>query len=114
MTKGEKWLESKTAKPEINIAGTWACPEWGIAMFKQEERQITGMLGDYPVKGVVSGNSIYLLMYSDERVDYFAELKASDMNIFKGFYSKYYTFDELRDRPDFIRPMKLQRIFTSP
>ena len=64
MVKGEKWLDSKQEKPEINVSGTWTSPEWGIAMFKQNEREITGTLGDYPIKGVVSGSSIYLLMYS--------------------------------------------------
>jgi hypothetical protein len=74
------------------------------------------MLGDYPAKGVVSGSSIYLLMYSGDRVDYFAELKAVDGNTFQGFYSKYYIPDELKgtDRDAFIRPMNLKRGSTSP
>ena len=89
--KAEKWLDSKKDKPEINISGTWTSPEWGAAMFKQNEREITGTLGDYPAKGVVSGTSIYLLMYSGNKVDYFAELKAVDNNTFRfqGSYSKY-------------------------
>ena len=89
LVKGEKWLDSKNDKPEINISGTWTSPEWGVAMFKQEEREITGMLGDYPAKGVVSGSSIYLLMYSSDGVDYFAELKEVEENTLQGSYSKY-------------------------
>lgn len=116
MKKGEIWLDSKKDKPEINISGTWISLEWGAAMFKQKEREITGMLGDYPAKGVVSGSSIYLLMYSGDRVDYFAELKAVDGNTFQGSFSKYYIPDELKgtDRDAFIRPMNLKRVSTSP
>jgi hypothetical protein len=88
----------------------------GAAVFKQIEREINGTLGDYPAKGVVSGSSIYLLMYSGDRVDYFAELKAVDEKTFQGFYSKYYIPDELKgtDRDAFIRPMNLKRLYTSP
>ena len=115
MVKGEKWLDSKKDKPEINISGTWTSPEWGAAIFKQEEREITGMLGDYPAKGVVSGSSIYLLMYSGDSVHYFAELKAVDKNTFQGSFSKYYIIDELKGKDrDFIRPMNLKRLPTSP
>lgn len=115
MVKVEKWLDSKQGKPEINIAGTWTSPERGVAMFKQNEREITGTLGDYPVKGVVSGSSIYLLMYSNNKADYSAELKAVDNNTFQGSYSKYYIIDELQGKDrEFIKPANLKRISTSP
>ena len=78
MVEGTKWLDSKNDRPEINIAGAWAAEDWGAATFRQEGKDITGVLGDYPVKGVVSGTSVYLLMYNKDRAEYFAELKASD------------------------------------
>jgi hypothetical protein len=108
MTKGEKWLYSKKENPEINISGTWVSPEWGVATFKQENKDVTGSLGDYPVKGIVSGNTIYLLMYSGKRVHYSAELKASDNNTFKGVYSKYAIVAEVINNPNYLtRPMSL-------
>jgi hypothetical protein len=68
------------------------------------------MLGDYPVKGVASGNGLYLMMYSGDRVHYFAELKATDKNTFKGLYSaKYSTIDEVKNAPAVTRPMSLTR-----
>jgi hypothetical protein len=111
MKKGEKWLDSKQNKPEIDVSGTWTSPEWGIAMLKQEGREVVGMLGDYPVKGVVSGWGIYLLMYSGDTVDYVAQL-IGDKNTFQGNYSKYYMIDELKgkDRENFVRPMSLTRV----
>jgi hypothetical protein len=115
MVKGEKWLDSKKDQPEMNISGTWVSPEWGAATFKQEGREISGTLGDYPAKGVVSGSSIYLLMYSGDKVDYFAELKAMDKNTFQGSYSKYERVDEIRQKdPNLLKPINLKRVPTLP
>jgi hypothetical protein len=115
MVEGEKWLASKQGNPEINVAGNWTSPEWGVAMFKQNEKEITGTLGDYPVKGVVSGSSIYLLMYSGSKADYSAELKAADNNTLQGYYSKYYIIDELQGKDrEFIKPLNLKRLSPSP
>ena len=115
MVVGQKWLDSKEETPEIDISGTWTSPEWGAATFKQQGREITGVLGDYPAKGVVSGSGIYLLMYSSDKVDYFAELKAMDKNTFQGFYSNYKPVDEIRQKdPKSLRPINLKRVSTSP
>jgi hypothetical protein len=110
MIKGENWLASKTAKPDVDVSGTWYSQEWGSANLKQEGKNITGMFGDYPVKGVASGNDLYLLMYSGDKIHYFAELKAADKNTFQGLYSeKYGTIDEAKNAPVLKRPMSLTR-----
>jgi len=114
MVVGQKWLDSKEDTPEIDISGTWTSPEWGGAKFKQEGREITGALGDYPAKGVASGSGLYLIMYSGDKVDYFAELRAMDRDTFQGSYSKYETIDEARKKdPKLVRPVSLKRISTS-
>jgi hypothetical protein len=103
MVEGQKWLDSRNDKPEISISGVWTSPEWGIAIFKQDGKDITGMLGDYAVKGVVSGNVISLLMYHNDGVYYFAELQALDNNTCSGFYSlKYATLGQYK-KPMSIR-----------
>jgi hypothetical protein len=110
VTKGENWLASKKDKPEMDVSGAWSSPEWGAATLKQEGNRITGMLGDYPVKGVASGKGLYLMMYSGDSVHYFAELMATDKNTFKGLYSaKYSTIDEVKNAPAVTRPMSLTR-----
>ena len=106
MTKGQNWLDSKNDNPEINVSGTWNSPEWGIGRFKQEGRNVEGVLGDYPAKGVVSGNTVYLLMYSGDKVHYSAELKASDNDNFQGFYSKYSIVDQTESK----RKVNLKRV----
>ncbi len=107
MTKGQSWLDSKKDNPQINVTGTWTSPEWGTGRFKQENRNVEGVLGDYPVKGAVSGVTLYLLMYSGSKVDYSAELQALDSNTFKGFYSKYALVDEAEAGNK--RPINLKR-----
>lgn len=109
MTEGEKWLDSQKDAPEMNIAGMWVSPEWGKANFKQEKRDVSGVLGDYPVRGVVSGNNLYLLMYAGDKVDYSAKLKASDENTFQGSYAKYSIIDQPGSGSDSIRPINLRR-----
>jgi hypothetical protein len=110
MIKGENWLASKTDKPEIDVSGAWSSPEWGVANLKQEGKNVTGMLGDYPVKGVASGNDLYLLMYSGDKIHYFAELKAADKNTFKGLYStKYGSIDEAKNAPVLTKPMSFTK-----
>lgn len=106
LSKGEGWLDSKKDTPTINISGNWDSPEWGRGKFKQENRDMEGVLGDYPVKGVVSGNTVYLLMYSDKKVDYSAELSALDKDTFKGFYSKYSIVEEEKNK----KPINLKRL----
>lgn len=110
MIKGENWLASKTAKPDMDVSGTWYSPEWGDAKFKQEGKNITGTIGDYPVKGVVGGNDLYLVMYSGDKIHYFAELKAADKNTLKGLYSeKYGAIDEAKNAPVLKRQMSLMK-----
>ncbi len=108
MTKGQNWLDTKTDNPAINISGTWTSPEWGTARFKQEGREVSGALGDYPAKGVVSGNTVYLLMYSGSKADYSAELKASDSNTLTGSYSKYSIVEQAETAAK--RPVNLKRV----
>ena len=114
LNKGNEWLESKKDRPEINISGTWVSPEWNIAFFKQQDKIIIGNIGDYPFKGVVSGNKVYLMMYRGEKADYFAELEVVDKDTLKGHYSKYRTIDEVKNDPAFAIPMSLRCIQRNP
>jgi hypothetical protein len=110
MIKGERWLYSKKGNPEINISGKWVSQEWGKATFKQENKDVKGALGEYPVKGVVSGTTVYLMMYWGEKLYFTAELKASDYNTLKGVYVKYAIVDEVQenDRRYSIKPIILE------
>ncbi len=106
MTKGQTWLDTKKDNPTINVTGSWTSPEWGSARLKQDGRDVSGALGDYPVTGVVSGDSLYLIMYSGKSIDYSAELKAVDNNTLKGSYSKY----SIVEQADYKHPINLKRL----
>ena len=114
MARGLKWLDTKTAQPEIDVSGIWNSPEWGSeAKFKQKGNEVTGTLGGYPVRGVVSGNRLYLLMYSAEKIHYSADLKTSDQNTLTGVYSKYSIIDDVINDPNdvgLVRPLSFTRI----
>ena len=114
MARGLKWLDTKTAQPEIDVSGIWNSPEWGSeAKFEQKGNEVTGTLGGYPVRGVVSGNRLYLLMYSGEKIHYSADLKTSDQNTLTGVYSKYSIIDDVINDPNdvgLVRPLTFTRI----
>ena len=60
------WLNANTtsAPPEIDISGSWTSSDWGDSYFHQEGGKVSGMLGGYPVRGVVNRSSAYLIVYS--------------------------------------------------
>jgi hypothetical protein len=110
MKKAEKWLDTKQEKPGIDITGKWDSREWGEAEFNQNEREVRGKLGDYPAKGVVSGNNIYLLMYDGDKVDYIAELKVVDENTLQGSYCQNFIPEQLEGKErEILRPVNLKR-----
>ncbi len=116
MPRGLNWLDTKTAKPEIDVSGIWNSPEWGAAEFEQAGNKVSGTLGDYPAKGVVSGNHLYLLMYSGNNIHYTADLKATRKGKLTGVYSKYTIIDEaIKDPGDrgMVRPINLIRLSDS-
>ena len=49
------WLEAHAGQPSINVAGQWHSDDWGDALFQQKGNRVTGILGDYPIGGVLSG-----------------------------------------------------------
>jgi hypothetical protein len=65
-TRADDWLRSNatTAAPEMNIAGYWASSDWGDSYFRQQGGKISGMLGSYPVRGVINQHTAYLVIYT--------------------------------------------------
>ncbi len=101
----DPWLNaiSGSKPPEINISGKWHDAEgstyfgWGEGYLRQEQNKITGAIGNYNIKGVVSGKTVYLVFLSGGNVYYTARLemfqdlltgnyfKASDKDQTKGY-----------------------------
>jgi hypothetical protein len=79
----DPWLSTISGgkPPEIDITGRWRDTQgsgfftWGEGYLKQEQNKISGVIGDYNIKGVVSGKIVYLVFLYGGRVYYTARLE---------------------------------------
>jgi len=79
----EPWLRTLSggAAPEIDVTGNWTdrygtgFHAWGNGTLRQEQEKVTGDIGDYQVKGIVSGKTVYLIFLSEGTVYYSARLE---------------------------------------
>jgi hypothetical protein len=79
----DPWLNTVSGgKPaEIDITGRWRDTKgtgfftWGEGYLHQEQNKIRGVIGDYNIKGVVSGKIAYLVFLYRGRVYYTARLE---------------------------------------
>lgn len=99
LAAGEQWLGSFSQPAALNVTGTWASLEWGEGSLKQSRRQVTGTLGHYAVRGVVSGGKIYLQFLSDNWVYYSAVLERTPAGVLSGHYSEGTSFDPKEQEP---------------
>jgi hypothetical protein len=78
--------------PEINIAGKWHDAKgnykvgWGEGYLRQKENKISGAIGNYNVKGVVSGKKVYLVFLYGGFVYYTASLELLEEDLLVGNY----------------------------
>jgi len=87
--EGKAWLDAQKDPPAINVNGAWDCEEWGSFHLIQAEgsREVKGNGAGYEVTGVVSGNSLFMLLVSKDTVQYCATLSANGDNSLIGNYS---------------------------
>ncbi len=78
------WLDKVSGgKPaDIDITGKWRDAQqsgffsgWGEGNLRQEQNKIKGSIGDYDIKGVVSGKTVYLVFLYGGKVYYTARLE---------------------------------------
>ena len=96
----DPWLNTISGgePPAIDITGKWHDAQasglfgWGEGYLRQEQSKISGAIGGYGVKGVISGKIVYLAFLSNRAVYYTARLESSQNflvgNYFKGFDKK--------------------------
>jgi len=81
----------------INVEGKWLDPEsegimgWGEGTVFQNGNKLSGAIGSYDVKGVVSGGVVYLAFYTKGRVYYTARLEMIERGVLAG---KYFDADD--------------------
>ncbi|MCF8095820.1 MAG: hypothetical protein K9J79_10730 [Desulfobacteraceae bacterium] len=92
----EPWLSqvSGDKAPAINVEGKWqdamGNPDtpfsWGKGFFEQDGNQIKGSLGNYNIRGKVSGETVYLVFLSAGDVYYTARLEKKQDGMLRGDY----------------------------
>jgi len=79
----DRWLENKNSPSTIDMTGEWDsggswAGGWGTGRFIQDGRNFSGTLGSYYAEGTVSGDHVYMVIYSRKKVYYTAILKQTD------------------------------------
>jgi hypothetical protein len=92
----DQWLNTISGgePPKIDVTGKWHDSErvyifsWGEGFLRQEQNKISGTIGSYNIKGVISGKIVYLVflyggtVYYTARLEMFQDLLTG--NYFKG------------------------------
>ena len=102
---GQRWLDEHRSSAGISVGGIWQSEEWGGSKLVQDGRTVNGTLGNYSVRGVVSGQRAYLLLSSNGWIFYTAVLAKPTATQLSGFYSYTVPFS-LADQ----RQLELRRI----
>jgi hypothetical protein len=90
--KGDSWLSDQTAPAEVNISGNWRSRDWGNAFITQSGNHLQGYIGDYAIKGVVSGRKAYIILKSGGWNYYSVILEPAGPDMLLGSYSKSMPF----------------------
>jgi|ADGO01.1.fsa_nt_gi hypothetical protein len=89
-----KWLAESAGKPTINVTGNWYGDGWGHGYFKQTGNRVTGHIAEYPVTGVVNGDTLYLAVTEDGFTENTIVAKAEGPGVLVGGYSDWVPFVE--------------------
>ena len=108
----ESWLiEISGDKPDnIHVAGDWRDPEsisvksfkftgWGDGYIRQTQNKLKGAIGAYYDKGIVSGDTVYLVFYTGGIVYYTARLEMIDEGELAGEYFEADDREQKRGSP---------------
>lgn len=104
----QEWMNRQTAGARIQVSGKWFAEGWGRGTFKQSGRQITGTLDTYEVKGVVSGNKVYLTTWDSGKCYYAIILTQASANALSGSYTDGPAY---RAEAKEQRPIELRRSY---
>ena len=112
----DKWLSVRAGStaPSINVSGEWqdsvyadnTFMGWGTGRFEQSGSTVTGNLGQYIIKGMVSGNKLYLVLLTGGTVYYTATLEMKEGK--KELYGNYYYPKDKEQTQPYL--MSLKRI----
>ncbi|HEY9161201.1 MAG TPA: hypothetical protein VIS94_08955 [Desulfomonilia bacterium] len=115
VTDIDSWLTTKAAgvNATANITGTWkdalnetdSFMSWGQGEWTQTGNIITGNISSYVIKGIMSGKTVYIVLYNGAKVDYTAKLELKNNNELYGNY--YSSRDPGQTKPT---PMSFKKV----
>lgn len=102
----QTWIATNAKRhAATNLEGVYYSPEWGIIALKQHQGKLTGSLGEFHLKGEVSGKTAFLLLVEDGWVEHTMILNRKSSEILDGSYSSCVPYSN-KDR----LPVHLERI----
>ncbi len=116
------WLNTVSGgqPPKIDISGKWHDANgnfmvgWGEGYLHQEQNTISGSIGSYNIKGVVSGKTAYLVFLSGGAVYYTARLELFEDGILNGNYFYANDKDQINGYPTLLERISGQATVTPP
>lgn len=112
----DSWLSGKAAgqAASVNVTGTWkdslnesdSFMSWGQGEWLQTGNNVTGNISTYVIKGIVSGKTVYLVLYNGEAVDYTAKLELRNNDELYGNYYKSRDIQQTAPTPMVFKKVK--------
>jgi hypothetical protein len=89
-TDANAWLNASTETAAVNVTGIWNGGDWGLVSLTQQQggRRIIGTADGWDVTGVVSGKTVYLLLWKKDTVAFSAKLSIDGTGQLTGVYAK--------------------------
>lgn len=109
------WMDSKNEPPAIDVSGVWESTAsywsggWGSGTWTQHGAQVTGLLGPYTIEGRVSGNRVFAMILSNNRVYYTAIMELTRTGGISGMAVAKYLADAPEARTAERAPIVLVR-----
>jgi hypothetical protein len=90
MNEAKAWLDTHSDPAEIDVNGFWHSGNWDTVLLHQAKgaREITGTADNWEIKGVVSGKTLFLVFYGNEKIAYSATVTLSEDGTLHGGYAK--------------------------
>jgi hypothetical protein len=92
-------FEGKWQDPESFSAKSFIITGWGHGYMRQNHNKLKGVIGSYNVKGIVSGEIVYLVFYTGGTVYYTARLEMFEKGVLEGEYFEADDREQKKDSP---------------
>jgi hypothetical protein len=101
--------------PGINLSGVWESTDWELARLRQNDSEVSGWIGDFWVRGVVTGKEAFLFLMSRGQAQYTMRLAQTDSGTLEGdYFNKLATYRDMSSDDAYRRPVFWQKAKDAP